>query len=448
MGKRSDLKRHQKRFESHLRCPANLDTEVDDRVLIGSREATLGHRARDLGDSVRSAVDGRGSWLLVGSTVTFVYLAWTLLTLMHGSAQDFIHVGRSFVEGSQASPVISGFHGYRYDGDIGYDGQFNYFMALDPVRAASYTDYPAYRYTRIVYPAVAGLLGGHNPDLVANTLIAINLAMIALGVAVLGAWLRRRGRSAWLAAVYGFYPGIYVALQRDTSEIMAFSLVIVAIYLYDVAPRLRFVLPAAFFALAGLTRETTLVFAYLWGLDLLLSGNGRLRHRVATNWRGFLIFLAISFGPLLAWKIFLLVWLGSLGLEGVLTPIPFSGIHYLIRHEVEMEQLRTVVVPAFLCLVAGAIAIYAGSRKVETWALLTNALLYTAFLSSPSFEDFTSSARVMVPIALALVLAVPYLPQRAKTLFWVSAALWLTPMIFWIILPVEGGLQELIVHRL
>src|SRR5207253_10647555 len=113
MGKRSDLKRHQKRFESHLRCPANLDTEVDDRVLIGSREATLGHRARDLGNSVRSAVDGRGSWLLVGSTVTFVYLAWTLLTLMHGSAQDFIHVGRSFVEGSQASPVISGFHGYR-----------------------------------------------------------------------------------------------------------------------------------------------------------------------------------------------------------------------------------------------------------------------------------------------------------------------------------------------
>jgi hypothetical protein len=292
------------------------------------------------------------------------------------------------------------------------------------------------------------VLGFHDPDLVANALIAINLAMIALGVAVLGAWLRRRGVSAWFAAVYGFYPGILVTLQRDTSEIMAGSLVIIAIYLFDYAPRWPLVLSAAFFSLAALTRETALVFAGIWALGVLFSGDGELSIRIATNWRKFLVFAAIAFGPLLAWKVFLFVWLGSLGLNGVLSPIPFGGVHYLIRHETEMEQLRTVVVPAFLCLGAAIIALLAGTRRVEMWALLANALLYMAFLGPASFDDLSSSARVTVPIALSAVLAVPYLTQRTRPWFWASGALWLAPMIYWIALPVEAGLQHLIAQQL
>ncbi len=416
--------------------------------MIRSREAAVGHGASDLLDRVRSAVDGGRSWLLVGLAVTFVYLSWTLLTLMQGSAQDFIHVGRSFVERSQASAVISGYTGYRFDGDIGFDGQFNYFIALDPTRARFYVDYPPYRYTRILYPLLAGTLGGQNPDLVADVLIGINLVMIALGISVLGAWLRRRGVSAWLAVIYGFYPGIFITLQRDTSEIMAYSLVIIAIYLHDFGPRWRLILSAIFFSLAALTRETSLVFAGVWGLGVLLAGDGALAARIATSWRKFLLFVAIAFGPLLAWKVLLLVWFGSLGLQGVLSPVPFGGVHYLIRHETEMEQLRTVVVPAFLCLGAAVVALFAGIRRIEIWALLANSLLYMAFLGPASLDDLSSSARVTVPIALAAVLAVAALPQRTRAWFWAPAALWLTPMIYWIMLPVEAGLQHLVLHGL
>ena len=71
-----------------------------------------------------------------------------------------------------------------------------------------------------------------------------------------------------------------------------------------------------------------------------------------------------------------------------------------------------------------------------------------AFLSPASFDDFTSSARVTVPVALAAVLAAPYLTQRARLWFWAAAALWLTPMIVWILLPVEAGLQGVVLHRL
>ena len=416
--------------------------------MIRSREATVGRSAGDLVDSVRSAVDGRGSWLLVGLTVTFFYVAWTWLTLMQASAQDFIHVGRFFVERGHASQTISGFTGYRFDGNIGYDGEFNYFIALDPTHAAPYIDYPAYRYTRILYPMMAGILGGHDPVMVANALIAINLVMIALGIAVLGAWLRRKGATAWLAAVYGFYPGVYVALQRDTSEIVACSLVIIAIYLYDFGPRGRLYLSALVFALAALSRETILVFAYVWSFGFLLAGDGVWSARIRANWPRFVLFLAIAFGPLLAWKVFLYVWLGSLGLQGVLSPIPFGGLHYLVRHEVEVEQMRTVVVPALLGAGAAIFAIWKGVRRLEVWALLINGILYMAFLSPASFDDFTSSARVTVPVALAAVLAAPYLTQRARLWFWAAAALWLTPMIVWILLPVEAGLQGVVLHRL
>jgi hypothetical protein len=415
--------------------------------LIRSSEATADEGKNNLLEWIRSAVDGRRSWLLVGLTITFFYVAWTLLTLMHGSAQDFIHIGRSFVERSNASAVISGHADrYHYDGDIGYDGQVMYFIALDPARARDYIDYPAYRYTRILYPLLAGAVGFHDPDLVADALIAINLAMIAIGVSVLGAWLRRRGVSAWFAAVYGFYPGILVTLQRDTSEIMAYSLVVVAIYLHDYGPRWRLVLSATFFSLAALTRETALVFAGVWAVGVLLSGDGALAARIAANWRKSLVFMAIAFGPLLAWKVFLLVWLGSLGLAGVLSPVPFGGVHYLVRHMVEMEQLRTVVVPAFVCLAAAIFALIAGVRKVEIWALLANSLLYMAFLSPAAFEDLSSSGRVTVPIALAAVLAVPSLSQRTRAWFWASAALWLAPMIYWVVLPVESGLQHIVQH--
>jgi hypothetical protein len=237
-----------------------------------------------------------------------------------------------------------------------------------------------------------------------------------------------------------------VTLQRDTSEIMAGSLVIIAIYLYDHGPRWRLVLSATFFSLAALTRETALVFAGVWAVGVLLSGDGALAARIAANWRKSLVFMAIAVGPLLAWKFFLLVWLGSLGLAGVLSPIPFGGVHYLIRHEVEMEQLRTVVVPAFVCLAAAIFALIAGVRKVEIWALLANSLLYMAFLSPAAFEDLSSSGRVTVPIALAAVLAVPSLSQRTRAWFWASAALWLAPMIYWVVLPVESGLQHIVQH--
>jgi hypothetical protein len=54
---------------------------------------------------------------------------------------------------------------------------------------------------------------------------------------------------------------------------------------------------------------------------------------------------------------------------------------------------------------------------------------------------------VTIPIALTAVLALPDFVRQTRAWFWASAALWLAPMIFWLLLPVEGGIQHLIVQN-
>ena len=61
---------------------------------------------------------------------------------------------------SQWDPMVFVRLGTRYgqgdpNGTIGYDGQFAYQIALNPLQAAPYLDIPPYRYQRVLYPLVA-----------------------------------------------------------------------------------------------------------------------------------------------------------------------------------------------------------------------------------------------------------------------------------------------------
>src|SRR5512143_1776273 len=73
--------------------------------------------------------------------------------------------------------------GSRYDpglpnGTSGYDGQFAFQIALDPLDGWTKTDVPAYRYQRILYPLAARILALGNADLVPWTLIVVNIGAL------------------------------------------------------------------------------------------------------------------------------------------------------------------------------------------------------------------------------------------------------------------------------
>src|SRR5260370_30137377 len=186
-------------------------------------------------------------------------------------------------------------------------------------------DSPAYRYTRVVYPLTARVLALGRADLNPRTLVLVSLAMIGVGTLALAAWLRRKGVTAWYAAVYGFYPGVLIALQRDVTEVMAYGLVAVAVYLFDFAKR-PLVWSSIVFAIAVLTRETAAIFAIGYGLSLLFEGEGNWRQRVRQNARRAVIFLTACLLPIVLYKIFLRLWIGSLGVDAHIEHLPVGGI--------------------------------------------------------------------------------------------------------------------------
>lgn len=111
-------------------------------------------------------------------------------------AAGFIEIGTGYITRSQASPAISAaLHRYpAYErSQIGYDGQFFYYIALDARHAASYTDDPVYRYRRIGYPVTAWLLAFGQAAWIPYTLILVNLTCdrgrhLCRGVVVAALW--------------------------------------------------------------------------------------------------------------------------------------------------------------------------------------------------------------------------------------------------------------------
>lgn len=387
------------------------------------------------------------SSLLVASVVLVVNGLWVLTYLATGhQARDFIHIGQEFITRNPTSPVIrfdSTYHGYTR---VGYDGQFFYFMALDPVNAWHYIDSPNYRYTRILYPTAARLLAVGRADLVPYTLIAINLLAIAGGTLAVAAWLKRHRFSPWLALLYGFYPGLFVSLQRDLSEPLSFALVAVGIYLFDVGNRQRILWPGIVFALALLAREATAVFPVVYGVTLLFQGEGPPRHRLRVNWPDATSFLALALLPLVSYKAFLLIWLGSLGLRLETIPpflqsVPFAGIlHYWPWDPPHIEQVRSVVFPALICAAMGAWALWRRLWRTEVVALFANVIPFVVLLSSNSYADIYASSRITAGVVMAAILCLPTfrLLSSDRSWFWSSSALWLSLVPFWLLAPIAA----------
>src|ERR1700737_164311 len=139
----------------------------------------------------------RSPWS-VAAVVLVAYAFWLGGFFAAGhDPRDMIYIGRHFITQSQASQVIRLDPSYPNVSEIGYEGQFFYYLALDPVNARYYMDFSTYRYTRILYPMVARVLALGRPDLIPWTLWLINWLAIAGGALAVAAWLKRRGFSPW-----------------------------------------------------------------------------------------------------------------------------------------------------------------------------------------------------------------------------------------------------------
>ena len=259
-------------------------------------------------------------------------------------------------------------------GMAGYDGQFAYYLALDPSpeQASQHLDDPAYRYQRILYPLLARFLAFGSPQALPWVLIGVNLLAHALGTGAVAWWLHARGVWPGFALTYAGWVGLVSGVGLDLNEPLAFALVAGA---WLASARGRGGRAAALMAAALFTKESTILF---WAA--MLVGEIADRRRPRAVWG-----LVAAGAMFAAWQLWLRATFGAfgLGIGGAgATPfdwIPLMGLWRIGGFSLAAMGLfaaifgPTIVGPSLWGVAAAVRAAWRGQREAETWALLFNA---------------------------------------------------------------------------
>ena len=140
----------------------------------------------------------------------------------------------------------------------GHDGQISYAIGLDlrGREVPDLLDHGAYRYRRILYPAVAsmsGLLGGEAllfGMIVVTVLSAATAAGLTASIAV------RIGWTDWVGLAVLLNPGVWLSVRLLTSDTMALALMLLGLHLVLVGRRWAAVLA---FSGSGLAKDAYLI---------------------------------------------------------------------------------------------------------------------------------------------------------------------------------------------
>ncbi len=151
---------------------------------------------------------------------------------------------------------------------VGYDGQFAYAIAVNPLGAAPLLDDPAYRYQRILYPMLARAMALGRPELVPWTLIGLNVLALAMGAELLGQHLLRRGLRPWYGLLFVLWVGQWFSLRFDLQEPLSLALALAALAFLD---RNHVWLAAVTFGLGGLAKDMALLFCLGAAASTLVS---------------------------------------------------------------------------------------------------------------------------------------------------------------------------------
>jgi hypothetical protein len=330
---------------------------------------------------------------------------------------DFVNIGHRFAKKATTSSVITPSLPSHHP--IGYDGQFYYFLAVDPTHGHDYMEYPGVIYSRIGYPMVVRALSGGNTSVIPYMMVLVNIAAAVGGTLAVAFFLRRRGLPPLLALLYGFFPGLVMSVIRDLTEPLAFALAATGLLVFDSRSNRRLVGSGCLFALALLTRETVALFPAILTAALLIEGEtaSRWRDRIRIgNFVRAAVFGAIAVVPFFAWRHVVAIWLNHPATQERPAAGPAGGILYSLVpfHALAAQPLSgrtvsnvlTVVVPA-LVWAAIAIALLRRKRTVEPWFVLANVVVFVVLLPTPIAVDYGSMGRAAIGVVLAMLVTLP-----------------------------------------
>lgn len=307
-------------------------------------------------------------------------------------------------------------------GTQGYDGQFVYYIALDPNPAAvaPRLDVPAYRYQRILLPLLARLAALGRPAVIPWALAGLSVLSLALGTWAVSELLHGWKVSRWYALVYGLWAGFLLAVVVDLPEPLAFGLAAGSLLALE---RGRKWLAWVLIGLALFAKEVSALFL----LAMLAA------YLAERNWRDALRLALVAGLPFFAFQVWLWAVFGQpgIGSGGAMATsfewIPFAGLlkigAYSLPYLLAMLVVfgPTVVLPSLWGAWTSARFWRGGDRTVIVAALFLNALVIF-FTPFSTFRETGGILRFASGLMLAaLLFAGRYRMRRILnySLFWI-----------------------------
>jgi hypothetical protein len=311
--------------------------------------------------------------------ILYLILVFFVILMRGYSALDLVHLGTVWAKHDPA-------------GSWGYDGQFYYQLARDPIHAYQYMDNAPYRYQRIFYPLVVAAFSLGLASLIPYAMLLVNGLAIVLSVEIMSRLLAKQQLSPWLSLPVGLYFGQAAAFLFATAE--PFALFLVCAGFWFIVKR-RISWAALCMGLAALTRDTSVLFAGGYVAYFLLR----------KEWRSAALFAGIGVLPILLWLLALRLIFGQTGIT--FTPpfehSPFAGLFYYSNTPRKFWLLVIFLfIPTLMsCLLALSELL---RRRWQQLALLGTWLanLYTVvFLNHSSYIDLISCGRIASCVVVA-----------------------------------------------
>jgi hypothetical protein len=310
------------------------------------------------------------------------------------------------------------------EGTQGYDGQFAYYIAVDPSpeRVAPRLDVPAYRYQRILYPLSARILALGQVDLIPWTLLLVNLVAQVVGTWALARWIELSGGRPVYALIYGLWVGLVISTGTDLTEPLAYALVTLG---WLARKRGGWLAGAILLSLCLFVKETSMLF--LAAAALADLAEGKLLKGVAPLGLG-----AVAFG---LWQLWLWTEFGNPGIgTGGDMATPFEIIPLMGFLRIALASPRAfalfaflfgpfIILPAIWSVLRGIRSLWRREYGGEIWALLFNGLVIT-FLPFSTFREPLGLVRIGTGLYLSILLyAVPRRRTRLLNYGFLSLAL-------------------------
>jgi hypothetical protein len=337
-------------------------------------------------------------------------------TWAHGNISRFIMVGMHFATPAQLPPGVPVAPTY------GYDGQFFYRLALNPLNLSK-TAYGirmdrSYRYMRIGYPALTWLLSFGQHFLVPAMLVTVNIAAIGAIGYLGGVFARDGGRHALAGLLLPGYFGLITSLSRDTAEPLAAACLLAG--LLAVRAR-RPVLAALLLAYGALTRETVMVAVAAIAIVRVI---GVLR-RAQRPGQDDLVW-AVPTGVFVAWQVVVKAATGSIPLladggrnAGSPFVAPFqafkSNLGHINMHQFDQYDLWFLEIAILVLFTIAALAsLRSTSAPVHERLAFVLYLIEICVVTPDTWSSLDADLRSFIEVYLLAVIILLGTPRRSR----------------------------------